>query len=68
VISGKKYPFSVSEASGFCFLPVNGNGIFVFRNHLKDEKFPEIPFQVSGVREQMHSTQTGISAVFKSLR
>jgi len=31
VISGK-----ISEASGFCPVPVvNGNGIFVFRNHLK---------------------------------
>jgi len=34
VISGKEYTAKVSKASSFCSVPVNGNGIFIFRNHL----------------------------------
>jgi len=34
VISGKEYTGKISKASSFCPVPVNGNGIFIFRNHL----------------------------------
>jgi len=38
VISGKEYTGKISQASGFCPVPVNEKGIFIFRNHLKTRK------------------------------
>jgi len=59
VISGKEYTAKVSETSRFCPVPVNGNGIFIFRNHLMSIFFSKI--SVGQKRLSQEDTRCGQS-------